>query len=201
MGGSVEKVIALSTQALEQKSIQELPQIFEEEKRINTAHMKLDEDCFKMIARHAPKASDLRLLLAIRHVNHELERMGDLARNIAYGVRDLVNMGWTLHDRDVTALSGQVRLMVRQVLDAVTRDDEERASAILSEDDIVDTMRDNLIKKITATMKQDADSVESGIELIFIVRSLERIADHATNIAEGVIFVRSGQDVRHGQKL
>jgi phosphate transport system protein len=201
MGGSVEKAIQLSTQALEHQKELSLDAINEEERKINQAHMSLDEDAFKLIARQAPKASDLRLILAILKANNDLERMGDLARNIGLGVRDLVTHGRLVYKEELTQLCEHVRIIVRKSLDSMTRADEDLAREVLNEDTAIDRLKDDISAKLRKVMKESPEKVDLAVDLLLITRNLERISDHATNIAEEVVFILSGKDIRHNPKM
>lgn len=198
MGGSVEKALMLAMKCLESQSPSDIQPILDEEDKINALHVMMDEHCFKLIARQAPKAIDLRLIIAIIKVNTDLERMGDLARNISLLVRDLTHGRKLLMQTEMIQMGDLVRGMVRTALDAMTRDDEAKAREVLKLDDPIDKMKVEIQSAMIELMKKDPTLIEAALDHILIVRNLERIGDHATNIAEDVIFIRSGKDIRHG---
>lgn len=199
MGGGVEKGLELVTRILRERSATSgLQAVFVEEKIINDYQMRVDEKCLKLLARQAPKASDLRLILSILRANADLERMGDLNCNIARSINDLFKAGYFQFTDEVSQLADQVRNMIRTALDAMTRHDVERAYEVLGLDDAIDKWRDNLVGLVKEQIKDNPDAVDSLLQVFLIIRNLERHADHATNIAEDVIFAVSGRDIRHG---
>ena len=197
MAGLVEESIAISTKALARKDSAALPRVFELEEKINDFHMKIDRDCFKLLARQSPVASDLRLLIVCTKMSMDLERMGDLACSISHCVSDYLKSQPVPIANEIPKMADLVRLMVRQGLNAFLQNDEAVAFEVLKMDDTVDQYRDDLRSQIRETLRQSNLNVDANLELYTIVRNLERIGDHATNIAEEAIFLISGQDVRH----
>lgn len=169
------------------------------ESRINDLQIQIDECCVSVLAKQAPVARDLRLVIAISKINTDLERMGDQAVNIARSACELYN---TWPDASLPSQLDQmieeVRLMIRSVLDAFSRRDVDLSNAVLKQDDKVDDLRDALFAEMVAKMKSGQDQIETGLAFIMIAKNLERMADHATNIAEEVIYFATGNDVRHG---
>lgn len=200
MGGFVEKTIASSLGILLSKNLN--PEIMRElrkrEEEINTLQLKVSRVCFKILARESPVAGDLRLILAILNTNTDLERMGDLALNIAERA-EVVTKDPILDEMiySFEAMFDQVSKMVHKSLDALVAEDERMARAILSQDDNVDQIRNRLRKELEEITYSQRHLIKPCIDLIIIAGELERIADHATNIAEEVIFLKTGDDVRH----
>jgi phosphate transport system protein len=201
MGGLVEQAIERATQALHERNPRKLEDVFSIEKKINTHHIDIDSSCVEVLARLSPVATDLRLILSILKINTDLERMGDQAVNIAY------NAEHYLKDESIQAvdiylpqMATAVRKMVRDSLDAFTNSDVVLAQNVLEQDDEVDSFKNRIFKTLIPFMKDHPSQVESAVDLILIARNLERMGDHATNIAEDVIFAYTGEDVRHGHQ-
>jgi phosphate transport system protein len=148
------------------------------------------------MALHQPMARDMRFLAATIKINNDLERMGDLAAHIAERALSLMQQP-PLPVLDIPRLAQLAEAMVHDSLDALTRQDAELAQRVLLSDDAVDRLRDGLYSDLIAFMQSDTSSLPSAVHLLFVVRHLERIADHATNIGEDVLFYLRGVDVRH----
>ena len=197
MAGLVEESIVVSTKALAKKEGDNLSRVFELEEQINEFHKKIDRDCFKLLARQSPVASDLRLLIVSTKMSVDLERMGDLACSISHCISDYLKEQPVPIANEIPKMADLVRLMVRKGLDAFLQNDEASAREVLAMDDSVDEYRDRLSKEIREALKVSNHNLDAQLELFTIVRNLERIGDHATNIAEEAIFLISGEDVRH----
>lgn len=170
-----------------------------QEERINDLQMLIDESCVNVLAKQAPVAKDLRLVIAITRINTDLERMGDQSVNIVRSACELYSSFPNAKlPSQLSPMIDAVRLMVRSSLDAFSRRDVELSNRVLQQDDQVDALRDSLYKEMKEKMKEGHDQIETGIAFIMIGRNLERMADHATNIAEEVIYLATGKDVRHG---
>lgn len=199
MGGHVEKSLSQVTTAILTKD----PSLFEEvhaiEKRINEDHIKVDNVCMNILAKQGPVAKDLRLILSVIKINNDLERMGDQTVNISYSGRDYLGRR-PIHAQltDIQKMSEIAGRMVKGSLDCFVRGDVDEAKRILMMDDEIDALKSKVFKDAMAHMKTHSDDVEAGLDLILIARNLERLGDHATNIAEDVIFAFTGKDVRHG---
>lgn len=197
MAGLVEEVVVLTTKALAKKEEANLQSVFEIEAQINDFNKKIDRDCFKLLARQYPVATDLRLIIVITKMSMDLERMGDLACTIANCVAKYLEEQPVAIANEIPKMSDLVRLMVRMGLDAFMQGDESLALKVLQMDQSVDEYRDTLSNEIKQDLKVSNHSLDASLELYTIVRNLERIGDHATNIAEEVIFLISGKDIRH----
>lgn len=198
MGGQVEKALSEAMAALATRNPQRFTNVHTIEKKINEDHLRVDQACIHILARQGPVAGDLRLILAIIKINTDLERMGDQATNIAYTGRDYLSRPTNASVEPVTRMAELVKVMVKESLDSFVRGDLVLAKKILMNDDEVDELKNQIFKDMIAHIKTHPDEVEASLDVILIARNLERLGDHATNIAEDVIFAFSGQDVRHG---
>lgn len=200
MGGHVELAVEAATQALIQRKPELLKQVHELEHKINREHMEVDENCLQLLARQSPLATDLRLVVAVMKISTDLERMGDQAVNIAYNTKDYLE-GEPVKDLiDLPVMARDVREMVKECLDAFVRQDRELAQKVLDKDDSVDALKDKIFHDLIQYMMNNPKNVEKALDLILVARNLERLGDHATNIAEDVIFAVTGHDIRHGGK-
>jgi phosphate transport system protein len=196
MAGMVEGHIAESMRALSTQDLRAAQRLARSDRPVNLLEMECDELCVRMIAQWQPAASDLRFIVAALKITTDLERIGDLAVNIAHRAEELAPQPKLDPPIDLLPMSAMVQSMLKKALDAFVRRDADAAEAVLVEDDMVDAAFRDLFATLIARMKR-AENVERGVRLVFIAKSLERIADHATNIAEQVVFVARGQDVRH----
>ena len=197
MSGLVEETIVISTKALAKKDADSLQRVFELEDQINEFHLKIDRNCFKLLARQSPVASDLRLLIVCTKMAMDLERMGDLACSISHCIADYLKGQPLPIANDIHKMADLVRLMVRKGLDAFLQMDESSAYEVLKMDDTVDEYRDSFSAHIRESIKTAQVNIDGYLELYTIIRNLERLGDHATNIAEEVIFLISGKDIRY----
>lgn len=201
MGGQVEKALECAIQALIERNPSRFKDVHLIEDQINADHIKVDEACLQFMAKQGPKARDLRLIFSMVKINADLERMGDQCVNIAYTGKDYLTRG-ALHSMVIIEeMSVTVRRMVKESLDCFVREDVELSKKILLMDDEVDTRKQKVFDDLSAEIKRNPETVEAALDLILIARNLERLGDHATNIAEDVIFVSTGKDIRHGGKL
>lgn len=198
MGGHVEKALGEVVTALLQRDPQKFQVVHDIEKKINEEHIKVDNSCMGFLAKQGPVAKDLRFILSIIKINTDLERMGDQSVNIAYTGKDYLSRPPLKQVSDIQNMSCIVRDMVKDSLDCFVRGDVDGAKKILQMDDEVDKLKNGIFYKLTSHMKSNATDVEAALDLILIARNLERLGDHATNIAEDVIFAFTGMDVRHG---
>lgn len=197
MSGLVESGIYRSVLALVEKDEDQANLVLQNESQINQMEIEIDEQATRLLALDQPVAADLRFITASIKINSNLERMGDLAVNIVERALSLMHEPVSNTVVDIPRMADLVESMVRRALDAFVQKDAELARNVLLSDDGVDEMRDSIYRKLVGYMQQDPRSVPQGIDLIFVARNLERIADHATNIAEDVVFLVEGVDVRH----
>ena len=200
MGGFVEKTISASCEILlnQDSSMEVMEELKQREEKINNLQIKVSRQCFKILARESPVAGDLRLILAIVSANTDLERMGDLAFNIAGRAQSIktdpiLNEVISLFEKMFDQVSG----MVHKSLDAFVAEDEMLAKNILIQDDDVDQIRNQIRGKLENITFSRNHLIKTCIDLIIVAGELERIADHATNVAEEVIFLKTGDDIRH----
>lgn len=201
MGGQVEKALDEAVQALIHRKPEAFQKVHEIEKQINQDHIKVDQACMHFLAKQGPVARDLRLIISIIKINSDLERMGDQSVNIAYTGKDyLARQPISQSLPDIERMSALARQMVKGSLDSFVREDEKSAQEILLMDDEVDTLKSKVFRDQLAYIKTNPQNADAALDIILIARNLERLGDHATNIAEDVIFVSTGKDVRHGGK-
>jgi phosphate transport system protein len=198
MGGHVEEAVEAATQALIQRQPAMFKQVHDLEAKINREHIEVDESCLQLLARQSPLAADLRLVIAVLKISTDLERMGDQAVNISHNAKDYLECEPIKELVDIPRMASEVRAMVRDALDAFVRQDRVLAEAVLLKDDTVDELKDKVFHELIGYMGKNPTNIEPALDLILIARNLERLGDHATNIAEDVIFAVTGDDIRHG---
>jgi phosphate transport system protein len=197
MGGLVETSVHNIIRALVERDEKLMRGTWESEKRINKLDLDIDECATRLLALHQPVAKDLRFLTAAIKINSDLERMGDLAVNLAQRSISLLGRPPVRHLVDIPHMSRIVELMVRKSLDAFVQRDAQLAQSVLESDDEVDDLKDSIYQELLDLMGQGHAEVATSFDLIFVAHNLERVADHATNIAEDVLFLVKGIDVRH----
>jgi len=197
MSGLVEDSVYRSVLTLSDKDPQQAQRVLKNEAEINRLEIDIDDQATQLLTLQQPVATDMRFLTAAIKINHDLERMGDLAVNIVERSRYLIHEPLVTSLVDIPHMSNLVRSMVHKSLDAFVRKDPELARNVLLSDDAVDELRDSIYENLIGHMEKEPKDVREGINLMFVARSLERLADHATNIAEDVLFLVEGRDVRH----
>jgi phosphate transport system protein len=201
MGGLVESQVAQAIYALSNFSGETATQVLAGEERVNAMEVEIDRDLSSIIARRQPTARDLRLLIAISKTIANLERVGDEAARIARTVQRLINTGVSSRLRlPVADLAFEADLAIaqlRKALDAFARLDTARAVEVLKQDDQIDQEFDGLLRKLITYMMEDPRTISSSIDLVFVAKAIERVGDHAKNLAEVIIYIVKGTDVRH----
>jgi phosphate transport system protein len=197
MSSLVEAAIQRSISAVTGKDRSAAEEVFKNEARINSIELEIDEFAVNLLALQQPMAADLRLIVAALKINTDLERMGDLSVNIAQGALSLMEAPNIKPMIDIPHVAGLVQSMVRKALDAFVARDSDLARSVLASDDAVDSLRTASYHELVSFMEQDPENIRQALDLLNIIRSLERIADHSTNIAEDVLFLVKGIDVRH----
>jgi len=197
MGGLVEAAIRRSVQSLADQDKEIAEQVIRDEPRINRMEMEIDGLATSVLALGQPVARDLRFLTSALKINTDLERMGDLAAHIAERSISLMRHPLGQPLEIVPKMAALVQSMLLKCLEAFVNGDEELARSVLVSDDEVDALRDAVYAKMLEAMQRDPGLVPPAVDLIFVARNLERIGDHATNIAEDVVFLLRGVDVRH----
>jgi phosphate transport system protein len=197
MGVWVEKAVQHALLGLMSGERSHLQAVLDAENKIDTYHVQLDQDFLDFFATQAPRAKDLRLIIALVKINADLERMGDQAKNIIQNAGHYLRTTSWKGNVALQEMSEIVQQMIRETLEALFRDDLSLAEKILKDDNRVDALKGKLLVELLSKMKKDTLEVEPALELILIAKNLERLGDHATNIAEDVIFVCTGKDIRH----
>jgi phosphate transport system protein len=197
MGGLAEQAVDRARQAYIDRDLTRCQMVLEGETLINTSEREIDEAAFDLLAMQQPMAVDLRFILAVTKINSDLERVGDQAVNIAERVMDMVEMPAADLPVDIARMGAAVSAMVRRALEAFIEGKAELAQAVLEMDNVVDRMKDDAFIQLVKTMNQRPEVVRQALDALLVARNLERVADHATNIAEDVIFWVQGADVRH----
>ena len=201
MGGLVESQVAQAVYALTHFSGETASQVLVREEDVNRMEVEIDSDLSSIIARRQPTARDLRLLIAISKTNANLERVGDEAARNARTVQLLINTGVSTRLRlPVSDLKYESELAIaqlRKALDAFARLDTDRALEVLKQDDEIDQEFEGLVRKLITFMMEDPRTISASIDLIFVAKAIERVGDHAKNLAEVIIYVVKGTDVRH----
>ncbi len=201
MGGLVEEQLAAVLKALSTKEMEMLERIIANDKAIDALEISIDDACTHIIARRQPTAVDLRVIVAIIKVVKDIERIGDEAKKIAKMVRKISERGVVgplAHEVDLRRMGDQVLPMVQEVFDDFVRMDAVAAAALVLRDREVDVLFRATVRQLVTYMMEDPRTISTSLDLIFIAKSIERIGDHAKNIAEHVIFIADGKDVRHG---
>jgi phosphate transport system protein len=198
MGGLVESQIRTAMHALAQMSIESADQVIDIEARVNAMEVDIDRELSSIIARRQPTARDLRLLIAISKTTANLERAGDEAEKIARMVKSIAqSSSRTLPASELRAEADLASGLLRKALDAFARLDARAAVSILKEDDAIDKEFDGFVRKLVTYMMEDARTISASLDLLFIAKAIERIGDHAKNIAEFIVYVVKGADIRH----
>jgi phosphate transport system protein len=197
MGGLAEERVRAAIQGLVTRD----PTLFEKvllgDEPINQLHIEVDNRCFRLLALHQPMATDLRAIVAAVKINTDLERVGDLAVNIAEAGTRYISHPPVKKLIDIPQMGDIAQSMLRDALDAFVKRDTRLAHEVLNEDDRLDSLKTQVFRDLLTYMLKDQSTVEPSLDLILVSRHLERIGDHATNIAEDVIFMVSAMDVRH----
>lgn len=197
MGGLAEERLRMIMEGLVERDMSLVDKVQAGDEPLNQLHVEIDDRCFKLLALHQPMATDLRAIVAAVKINSDLERVGDLAVNIAEAVRRYLQHPPVKKLIDIPRMAEIAQKMLRESLDAFVRRDVALARSVLNQDDDLDALKSQVFRELLTYMLQDAATIEPSLDLILISRHLERIGDHATNIAEDVIFMVSARDVRH----
>lgn len=197
MGDLAEKMIHYAIQGLVERNLELFKEVEKRENEINFLHIEIDDRCIKLLALCQPMAADLRFITAGMKINSELERIGDLAINISQNGNEYLKEPQLKPLIDIPRMAQTTQKMLQDGLDSFVNKDTQLAKSILLRDDEVDGLRDQIFRELLTFMISDSATIKRALTLILISRNLERIGDHATNIAEDVIFMVLGKDVRH----
>ena len=197
MGGLAEENVRLSIKGVVDRDHELIDRVLVGDEPLNNLHIEIDGRCFTLLALYQPMAADLRTIVAAVKINTDLERVGDLAVNIAEAARRYIAHAPVKRLIDIPRMASIAQAMLRDALDAFVRRDLALAQRVLNEDDRLDALKTQIFRELLTYMLQDPSTIEPALDLILISRHLERIGDHATNIAEDVIFIVEARDVRH----
>ena len=199
LGGLVESQIRQAIYALSQFSLDAVEEVERIEGRINQMEVEIDHELITIIARRQPTARDLRLLMTFSKATANLERMGDEATRMARMVRSIIESGAarSLPTTDLRVAADLAAGLLRKALDAFARLDTRAAVSILKEDDLIDREFDGFVRKLITYMMEDPRTISASLDLLFLAKAIERIGDHSKNIAELIIYLVEGKDVRH----
>jgi phosphate transport system protein len=197
MAGLAERAIRNAVEALVKRNTPLAEKTIKEDAQINEMEIDIDERCIKLLALHQPMAADLRFITSAMRINTELERIGDQAVNIAERVISLNQEAQLKPYMDIPRMAEITQAMVKDVLDAFVNGDANLARSVCERDDRVDALNDQVFRELLTYMMADSSTISRAVHLIIVSRCLERIADHATNIAEGVIFMAKALVIKH----
>lgn len=197
MGGLVEQMTHRAIQALVERKTEMLAEVNAMESQVNQLHIDIDEICLEMIALRQPTAADLRFIAAAMKINTDMERIGDQAINITERAEHLLTVPPVKPLIDIPRMAEIAKEMLRDALDAFVNGNDELAYNTIKKDDLVDQLKDQVFRELLTYMMADPTTIPRALDLILVSRHVERIADHATNICEDVIFMVKGKDIRH----
>ena len=197
MGGLAEDRVRAAVEGLVSRDTTTVDRVLVGDTPINQLHIEIDNRCFTLLALYQPMAVDLRAIVSAVKINTDLERVGDLAVNIAEAGKRYLQHPPVKPLIDIPRMGDLAQKMLRDALDAFVRRDMALAERVLAEDDTLDALKTQIFRELLTYMLQSPETIEPALDLILISRHLERIGDHATNVAEDVIFILSAKDVRH----
>jgi phosphate transport system protein len=200
MGGMVERQIADAVEALVERDIPKARQTIARDTEVNRMDVEIDERCIRLLALHQPAASDLRFITTGLKITTDLERIGDNAVNISERVLELSEQPQIKPYIDIPRMAEIAQSMVKDSLDAFVRDDTALAQEVIQRDDEVDGLNYQIYRELLSYMAEDPSTIGRATQILFISKYLERIADHATNIAEMVVYMVMGRTIRHMDK-
>lgn len=198
LGEVVCEQVTRAMEGLATNDLELIEDVIKTDKAINREEVAVDEQCIAMIARHAPAANDLRLIMSVKQMVTDLERVGDEAKKIAKASRHIVEAESKFVPKvELNYVANMTVTMLRSALDAFVRQDASASTAILRQDKEVDTIFKGIMRQLATFMMEDPRLITHALDILFIAKSIERIGDHATNIAEQVVYLVKGRDVRH----
>ena len=197
MGGLAEQRVRRAVQGLAEREHDLIESVLIGDEPINALQLEIDDRCLKLLALHQPMATDLRAVMAAVKINTDLERVGDLAVNIAEAAKRYAMHPPVKKLIDIPKMADLAQAMLRDALDSYVKRDMALARQVLHQDDSLDALKTQIFRELLSFMLKDPSTIEAALDLILVSRHLERIGDHATNVAEDVIFMVSARDVRH----
>lgn len=197
MGGLVESQIAAAASCLLKGDFSHIDEVVDNDHQVNQMEVALDEDCAHLIAKRQPTAGDLRLILAVSKTVTDLERIGDEAAKIARFARMLHERGRFLPMNDIDLMINAASAAIARALDAFSRQDIEAAQEIISDDHLIDERFSSIMRQIITFVLEDPRNITASLDCVLVAKAIERIGDHAKNIAEYVVYIVRGTDIRH----
>jgi len=197
MGGLAEERVRAAVSALVMRDRGRIAEVMSGDASINRLHLEIDDRCFKILALYQPVAVDLRIVVSTVKINKDLERVGDLAVNIAEAAERYVAHEPVKPLIDLPRMGDIAQSMLHDALNAFVSRNVETAEKVLARDDLLDALKDQIFRELLTHLLGEPRKIEPAVQLILISRHLERVGDHATNVAEDVIFIVEGRDVRH----
>jgi phosphate transport system protein len=197
LGAIVEENLRLAVQAIETRDVQKARKVIATDLEIDESEVEVEEECLKLLALYQPVAKDLRFIIAVVKINSELERIGDLAANVAERAEQLADEYPVPVPRSLPVISDRVRSILEGVLDALVQQDAVQARKLLAADDEVDELYRQLLEELKDELRADLDHLDAIVLLFSVARYMERLADHANNIAEDVLYMVEGEILRH----
>jgi phosphate transport system protein len=199
LGGIVERQITLAIFALSQFNLEAVQQVAELEERVNAMEVEIDHELSSIIGRRQPTARDLRMLMAFSKVTANLERMGDEAHKMARMAKAIIESGASraVPAGELRVAADMASALLRKALDALARLDTKAALSILKDDDLIDDEFDGFVRKLITYMMEDPRTISASLDLLFLAKAIERIGDHSKNVAELIIYLVEGKDIRH----
>lgn len=197
MGSKVEEAIRLAMKALVDRDSKLARQVIQGDRDINDLEIEVDEICHRLLALHQPMAGDMRFVTSAMKINADLERIGDMSVNIAERALTLNEVAPLKPFIDIPRMAAIAQEMVKVALDSLVNRDPASAKKVCMRDDEVDNLNDQIIRELISYMLEDRANIKRALDLILVSRYLERVADHATNIGEDVIYMVEGKDIRH----
>jgi phosphate transport system protein len=197
MGSVVERQILRSMQSLVERDSELATKVVDHDRDVNSLDVDIDDTCIRLLALHQPTARDLRFITTAMKISSELERMGDLAENIARRALELNAEPQLKPYIDLPRMGDWTMLMVQECLNAFVNSDSKLARKVCNDDDYVDDLNEQLFRELLSFMLENPKTITRAIRLTFVAKSLERIADHATNVAELVVYMVEGKNIRH----
>jgi phosphate transport system protein len=197
MASLTEDQIDKALAALVQRNSALAYRVIEQDHKVNAYDVEIDEDCIGLLALHQPAARDLRLVTTAMKISTELERISDLAENVCERTIELNEEPQLKPYIDIPRMGSLARIMVKESIDAFVKDDSALARKVLADDDLVDELMEQIFRELLSFMIEDPQTISRAIRLSFIAKYIERVADHATNIAELVVYLVEGKIIRH----
>ncbi|MCK4518639.1 MAG: phosphate signaling complex protein PhoU [Candidatus Omnitrophica bacterium] len=197
MSALVEEAISRSVKALVERKAELVEEVIKSDEVINMLEIEIDELCLKLLALYQPAAVDLRFVCSAMKINNELERIGDQAVNIAERAREVIKEPLLKPLIDIPRMGLLAQKMVKDAIDALVNKDDALAGDVCRRDDEVDSLNNQIFRELLTYMIEDPKTITRAVELILVGRHLERIADHATNISEDVIYFLKGKNIKH----